>query len=553
MKWYSRRLIFMSLLWFAQSSYADAQQIPIRPNVIVILSDDMGFSDIGCYGGEIQTPNLDNLASNGVRLTQFYNAARCCPTRAALLTGLYPHQAGVGFMTGKLGNTPAYQGYIKKEVKTIASYLKEAGYATYHVGKWHVGDAGNQTLPLDKGFDKAWMPVGRVNYWNTEKVYEDGSIRPLKMEEKKYLTDVEGDKAVEYLELAKGDARPFFMYLAFNAAHWPLHAKKEDIDKYRGNYLKGWNALQKERIKRIAALGLAPEIDAALTADESIPAWSAIPEKDRFPGYHAVTSGEHDQDDWDLKMSVYAAQIDCMDQNIGRVVNKLKELGAFDNTIIIYLQDNGACGEGIGKNDPHEPGKPESYLAYGLPWANLSNTPFRMYKHFLHEGGISTPFIFHWPNGLKKENQGKVVTEGFGHLIDIIPTCLDAAGVYNTEKFQSLEGQSLLGLINEDTENTDRTLFWEHEGNRAIRQGDWKLVSRYANDYRYFKAWGWEKEPRKKEWELYNIRNDRWELNELSEKHPEVVEKLTDEYLLWYKKVGAIPREVVIRNSTYEF
>ena len=523
------------------------------PNIILILSDDIGYSDIGCYGGEIQTPNLDYLASEGVRFSQFYNGARCCPTRASLLTGLYPHQAGVGFMTGALGNTDAYQGHLKKEVKTVADYLGEAGYTTLHVGKWHVGNRSNQTLPLDKGFDKSWSGEGKVNYWNTSQVYENGISRPAKPGERRYLTDVQGDKAVEWVEEAVKQKTPFFMYMAFNAAHWPLHAKDRDIKKYRGSYRAGWEKIRSKRIDRLEAIGMIEKIDPGLTRDPSVPTWHSIALGNKYDGYHAVTSGQHDQDDWDLKMSVYAAQIDCMDQNIGKIVAKLKALEQYENTIIIYLQDNGACAEGIGKNDPEKPGTPGSYIAYGLPWANLSNTPFKMYKHFVHEGGISTPFIFSWPSQLPAEKKGTIHKQSYGHLIDVIPTCLDAAGVYDHQSYRSLEGKSLLPVIKGEESRRDRAIFWEHEGNRAIRKGDWKLLSRYKNDYRYFKAWGWEKEPREQEWELYNIKKDRWELNDLSGEYPEVVKELKNEYYQWYRKVGAIPREQVIKGSKHKF
>lgn len=523
-----------------------------NPNIILILSDDMGYSDIGCYGGETQTPNLDALASEGVRFSQFYNAARCCPTRASLLTGLYPHQAGVGYMTAKLGQSEAYQGHIKKDVQTIAGYLKDRGYTTLHVGKWHVGGPENNTMPCDKDFDKAWAPVGRVNYWNTEKVYENGQIRPVNSEEQKYLTDIEGDKALEYIQYADTKEQPFFMYLAFNAAHWPLHAKPKDIARYRGKFRKGWNTLQKERIHRLDSIGLVNAVDPFMVKDPSVPDWGSIPENDKYPGYHAVTSPQHDQDDWDLKMAVYAAQIDCMDQNIGRIISKLKELGEFENTLILFLQDNGACAEGIGKNEPYVPGTPESYVAYGLPWADLGNTPFKMYKHFLHEGGISTPFIIYWPNGIDDHRKGTIEKESFGHLIDVIPTCLDAAGVKNLQDFPSLEGQSLLEVINGKAENSGRQIFWEHEGNRAVRKGDWKLVSRYSDDYRYFNAWGWEKEPRTEEWELYNIREDRWEFNDVSAEHPELVNEMKNEFLHWGEQVGVIPRKEIIKGSKFK-
>lgn len=514
---------------------------PTQPNIIVILADDMGFSDIGCYGGFINTPNLDKLAAGGLRFTQFYNGARCCPTRAQLLTGVYAQQAGVGCMTEKLGNTEAYQGHIRKDVKTVADYMKAVGYTTMQVGKWHVGNMANHTMPLDKGFEKAWTQIAKVDYWNTNQVYLDGKVVSLQRKQGDYLTEMEGDQAIADIDYAKQQKKPFFMYLAFNSAHWPLHAKPEDIAKYRGKFMKGWNALQAEKIKKIAALGLVKAVDPASIYDKSVPDWNSYPKGDAFPGYHAVTSAQHDQDDWDLQMSVYAAQIDNMDQNIGRLIDKLKAEGMYENTIIMFLQDNGACAEATGKNDEHMPGTSGSYIAYGLPWANLSNTPFKMYKHFVYEGGISTPFIFHWPAGLPANRKGTIEKESFGHIIDLVPTCIDAAGEYKPNKYRNLEGESLLPVINQKAENSDRTLFWEHEGNRAIRVGDWKLISRYEDDYTFFIRWGWKKDPRTSEWELYNMKTDRWEQHDVAAQHPEIVASMIKTYQKWYKRVGAIP------------
>lgn len=532
-------------------SYEPSMPI-VKPNIIVILSDDIGYSDIGCYGGEIDTPNLDALANSGLRFSQFYNGARCCPTRASLLTGLYAHQAGVGYMTGKLGNSPEYQGHIKKSVKTIAEYTKEAGYTTLHVGKWHVGNTKNKTMPKDKGFDRSWVPMGRVNYWNFEQVYEDGNIRPITKAEDIYLTDTEGDKALEYIDYAVKKDAPFFMYLAFNAAHWPLQAKKTDISKYKGKFIEGWDVLQERRIKRLDSIGLVSYKAPQFIIDESTPLWSTISEKDKYPGYNPVASQKHDQEDWDLKMAVYAAQIDNMDQNIGRVINKLKELGQYENTIIIYLQDNGACAEAIGKPDKNTPGTPKSYISYGLPWANLSNTPFQMYKHFLHEGGIATPFIFHWPKGIENDRKGKIEKENFGHIVDVVPTCLNAAGIKIDELPKYLEGESLLEIINGASKTLEKTRYWEHEGNRAIRKGNWKMISRYEDDYLYFVNWGWKKAPREKEWELYNMAEDRWELNDISNENPKIVEELKKKYEHWYNRIGAIPRKEVIKGTQHE-
>lgn len=547
-----KRSILFALIVLVFCFSATSKQKNEKPNVIVILSDDMGYSDIGCYGGEINTPNLDKLAVNGIRFSQYYNAARCCPTRASILTGIYPHQAGMGYMARQLGDTPSYQGYIKWGTKTIADYFKEVGYTTIQVGKWHVGHPENKTMPCERGFDMAWATHKRIHYWNEEWCYENGEIRNLNSEEKGYLTDTQGKKAIEFVEKACQKDQPFMMYLAFDAAHWPLHAKPEDIDKYRGKFMAGWDELQKERIRRLDSIGLVPYVSPDLISDDAVPAWETIAPGDKYEGYHAVSSGRHDQDDWDLQMAVYAAQIDCMDQNIGKLISKLKELDEYENTIIIFLQDNGGCAEGIGKDDPNAPGGPDSYQAYGLPWANLSNTPFKMYKHFLHEGGISTPFIFHWPNGINKDQNGKIVKESFGHLIDVIPTCLDAAGV-DVNEMKNLEGQSLLSVLQGKADNSNRTIYWEHEGNRAIRKGDWKLVSRYSDDYKYFEHWGWNKEPRKKEWELYNIREDRWELNDLSDEKPELLNAMIEEYQVWYNNVGAVPRKEVIKGSNQKF
>jgi arylsulfatase A-like enzyme len=518
-----------------------------KPNIIIILSDDMGFSDLGCYGGEISTPNLDALANNGVRFTQFYNTARCCPTRASLLTGLHPHQAGMGYMQGKSwGTSVAYQDYLREDRKTIAEIMKLGGYTTLHVGKWHVGSMKDGAMPSARGFDRAWATGGAIDFWNLKQVYEDGEMRDLKEEEKKFGIDVKGDKAIEYIDWANQKEAPFFMYLAFNAAHWPMMAKPEDIAKYRGKYMKGWDQLRLERIKRLEELGMVVGTDPDKIVDDFVPRWDDIPEGDMYPGYHELRSGKHDQDDWDSKMAVYAAMIDCMDQNIGRIIEKLKETGQFENTLIMFLQDNGACAERINRKETDYPGGPNTYSSYDLPWAYLSNTPFRMYKHFLHEGGMSTPFIVHWPDGIKDDRKGEIEKESFGQLIDLVPTCMEAAGIEDAEIDYELEGMSLLSTIRDIDENSDRELFWEHEGNRCVRKGDWKLVSRYEKDFEYFGTWGFPIEPRTQEWELYNVKEDRWEMNEVSSQHPALVEEMKKDYEAYYKKVGAIPRDELL-------
>ena len=525
-----------------------------RPNIIIILSDDVGFSDIGCYGGEINTPNLDALANRGIRFSQFYNTARCCPTRASLLTGLHPHQAGMGYMQGRsLGNSVAYQNYLRADRKTIAEIMKQGGYTTLHVGKWHVGSMKNGAMPSARGFDRAWATGGAIDFWNLKQVYEDGEMRELKEEEKKFGIDMKADKAIEYIDWANQKEAPFFMYLSFNAAHWPMHAKPEDIKKYRGKYMEGWDELRLERIKRLEEMGMVVGTDPEKIVDPFVPRWADIPEGDAYPGYHELHSGKHDQDDWDSKMAVYAAMIDCMDQNIGRVMTRLKETGQFDNTLIIYLQDNGACPEELNRRETDYPGGPNTYISYDLPWAYLSSTPFRMYKHFMHEGGIATPFIVHWPDGIDGARNGVIEHESFGQLIDLVPTCMEAAGIEDAGLDYPLEGMSLLGAIRGDEENSDRELFWEHEGNRCVRRGNWKLVSRYEDDVKFFHLFTWDMAPRTKEWELYNIKDDRWEQNDLSSEYPELVEELKKDYEIYYKRIGAIPRKELIKGTRMKF
>ena len=530
-----------------------SQPEPGRPDIIVILSDDIGFSDIGCYGGEVNTPNLDYLAENGVRFSQFYNAARCCPSRAALLTGIYPHQAGVGYMVERLGDTPSYQGFLKEDKPTIATLMRQAGYVTIQSGKWHVGNPQTNSMPTNRGFERAWTRRGRVHYWNMDEYYQDGEIIAAQEEDQRYLTDYTADKALEFIDYAIDKDSPYFLYLAFDAAHWPLHAKEEDIAKYRGKFMEGWDVLREKRTERLIQMGMIDAIPLDINKDPDVPYWDNIPPGDTFPGYHAMTSEKHDQDDWDWKMSVYAAQIESMDWNIGRIIERLKEAGRLDNTLIIYVQDNGGCAEGIGKNSNATPGTAESYLAYGMPWADLSNTPFKMYKHFLHEGGISTPGIFYWPKGIDRGRWGTIDRESFGHIVDIAPTCLDAAGIIDHDPAFIPEGQSLLPVLNGKKNNSDRKIYWEHEGNRAYRKGDWKIISRYINDYRYFSNWEFPKASREQEWELYNVKNDRFELYEVSQQYPEVLEELKKEYLEWYARVGAIPREDLIIGSSSEF
>jgi arylsulfatase A-like enzyme len=474
------------------------------------MADDMGYSDLGCYGSEISTPNLDRLAADGLRFTQFYNGARCCPTRASLLTGLYAHEAGVGDMVGNRG-TPAYQGYLNERCLTIAEVLRAGGYRTYMAGKWHVGEE-RPHWPVDRGFDHYFGLIsGACNYFLLEPgrkmARDDQPFTPSG--DKFYMTDAFTDAAVGFLKDHGQSKQPFFLYLAYTSPHWPLHAWPEDIAKYRGKYTMGWDALRQQRHRRMIEMGLV-KADWALTPrDEKAPAWEDV----------------KDKDDRDLRMAVYAAQIDRMDQNIGRVLDTLKQMGAERNTLILFLADNGGCAEEVNRKPGVPAGPKESFCSYGLPWANASNTPFRLYKHWVHEGGISTPLIAYWPAVI---TEGRKLTDQPGHVIDIMATCVDVTGVKYPETFEGRqilprEGLSLLPIFQGKQRTPHEALYWEHEGNRAVRQGKWKLVLRKPG-----------------KWELYDMQADRTELRDLADQQPEKVKELTAAWDSWAARVGAM-------------
>jgi arylsulfatase A-like enzyme len=516
-----------------------------RPNIVLILVDDMGFSDIGCYGSEIQTPHLDRLAAGGVRLTQMYNGARCCPTRASLLTGLYPHQAGVGHMVNNLG-VPAYQGYLNEQCVTIAEALEPAGYRTYMTGKWHVGgyhstesadwkigEAGYPT-PLQRGFDRHYGTLaGAGSFFNPHTLMRDGEFVAPEGDDY-YYTDAIGDASVEMIREAAAD--PFFLYVAFTAPHWPLHALPEDIAKYRGRYRQGWDALRQERHARLKQMGIVTPEWEITPRDENAPAWEDLSEEEQ---------------DWeDARMAVYAAQIDRMDQNVGKIVRALEEQGVAQDTLIMFLSDNGGCAEFLREDGRHSsappltrdgrpvkignikglmPGPADTYMSYDLPWANASNTPFRLYKHWVHEGGIATPFIAYWP-GTVPENR---LAHAPCNLIDIMATCLDAAGAtyprqHGGREIQPPEGESLLPLLHDQAWSRERPICWEHEGNRAVRQGKWKLVSKFPGP-----------------WELYDMERDRTELHDLTAEHPEKATELSRIWDVWAQRVGVVPWEEI--------
>jgi arylsulfatase len=506
----------------------DARQS--RPNVVVILADDMGYSDLGCYGGEIHTPNLDALAAGGLRFTQFYNAARCCPTRASLLTGLYPHQAGVGAMVGNQG-TPAYQGYLTDRSVTIAEVLKAAGYRTYMSGKWHVGDKKGH-WPLDRGFERYFGLInGASNFFNNIYYRDPAKQQTILLDEKPfevpatteamwernegfYMTDAFTDHALQFLDDHVAD-KPFLLYLPYTAPHWPLHAFPENIAKYRGKYSAGWDRLRQRRYRKQIELGI---IDASLQlaeTDEEVVKWDDASEKVK--------------EEFELEMALYAAMIDRMDQNIGRVIAKLKAMGQYDDTLILFLSDNGGCHTTpVFEHLQGTPGGPNSFPCYGYMGAELSNVPFRKYKQFIHEGGIASPFIVHYP---KLIQHGRIERQP-GHLIDIMPTLIELCGAQypktrNGKTIKPMQGISLVAAFQGKRLSRKDPLYWEHVGNRGVRIGDWKLVAAKPE----------------LEWELYNLKEDRTELNDLSERFPKEKEQLINVYEEWAKANGVKPRK----------
>ncbi len=494
-----------------------------RPNIVVIMADDMGFSDISSYGSEIATPNIDDLSSKGVRLKQFYNTGRCCPTRASLLTGLYPHNTGMGYMTGYDQNVPGYRGDLNKNSITIAEALKPAGYNNYMVGKWHVSsnirpDGSKENWPLQRGFDRYFgILQGSASYF-TPKTLTTGN-KLIKASKDFYLTDAIADSASSFIK-NHDKKNPFFMYVAYTAPHWPLHAKEADVKKYMKLYEQGWDELRKQRYAKQIRLGIIDKSTKLSSREDSVKAWAAIPQAEK-----AV---------WVKRMAIYAAQVDCMDQGIGRILGSLKESGYADNTMVIFMADNGACAEFLSSKDKsiEKLGTDESYESYRGNWANLSNTPFRLYKTRVQEGGIHTPFIVSWPG--HTATSGSILMNSPAHMIDLMPTFLAAAGAkyptsFKGQNIHPLNGVNLLPAFN-GAQLVDRMLYWEHEGNRAIRIKDWKMVSVSSETEAYVGKW-----------ELYNLAADRTELNNLALKYPEKVKAYEALWTTWAKANNVFP------------
>ncbi|MAZ26844.1 MAG: arylsulfatase [Cytophagaceae bacterium] len=510
----------------SKETIAKGEDTPVqKPNIILIMSDDMGYSDIGAYGGEVETPNLDKLAAEGVKFTQFYNTARCCPTRASLMTGLYPHQTGIGHMTNPPNSDqhdmelPAYRGYLNKNNVTLAELLRQAGYHTYMSGKWHLGMEKEDQWPLQRGFEHFYgILPGASNYFRPEapRGITVDNEQVVITDEDYYTTDAFTDNAIKFIDGSQSqqDDKPFFLYLAYTAPHWPLQAPKENIDKYRKMYDEGWQAIREERYARMQKMGIIDE--QTVLSDQDSKAWDSL-------------SGEKKKE-MSLRRAIYSAQIDRMDENIGRLVEHLKQKGLYENTLLVFLDDNGACAEGgmLGGGPAKQLETKEGYfLSYGQAWANASNTPFRKYKHWLHEGGIATPLIVHWPAGIKGDNNGKTIRQ-YGFLPDIMATFADVSGAqypaqYNGNAIPPMEGESLLPLLEGSVGQIhDKPIFWEHEGNKAVRLGNYKLVMEW-------------KGKNKNHWELYDISSDRSEENDLSAQNPDKVNEMVAMWESWAK------------------
>lgn len=509
-----------------------------RPNILYILADDLGFSDLGSFGGEIETPHLDSLARGGVRLTQLYNTGRCCPSRAALLTGQYPHRVGLGHMTGNDLGQPGFRGVVSPEAQTIAQLLTTAGYRSFMSGKWHLGTPD----PTQHGFEEFYGTlVSAKRFFDAEHLIRLPADRTARQYPpgQFYATDAVTDHALDFLEIArKTPTQPWFLYLAYHAPHFPLQAPPADIAKYADRYQGGWDQIRIERLKRMKQLGLVPEHtqlsprshwrNYGETETGVNPAWDTLPENRRL--------------DLARRMAIYAAMIDRLDQQIGRIIADLKRTGEFENTLIVFTSDNGACFEwdpfgfdivSSNQNILHEGatlenmGAAGTFHSVGSAWANASNSPWRLYKHFNHEGGIASPGVVHWPDGLEVP-AGSIIHEP-SHIIDLLPTAVAAAKAQYTGKLD-LPGTDLIAQLNDG--GNERILFFEHQGNRAVRRGSWKLVA--LDDA---------------PWELYDFTTDRTEMNNLASLRPLLVNELSDAWDHWAKQnhVTPLPRDLKVR------
>ena len=533
------RIAVVSTLLFIPVSGCVKEQ-KVKPNIILILADDLGYADIGCYGGIIETPNLDRLASEGVMFTQFYNTARCCPSRASLLTGLYPHQTGLGAMVGNGTNEPGYKGEINYKCATLAEVLHSTGYSTYMAGKWHVASSRDgsdkHNWPIQRGFDHYFGIIdGASSYFEPHLLVHDNDTL-LSSPSGFYLTDAISDSTVTFIDhhLNNSNGKPFFMYVAYTAPHWPLHAPPEDIAKYKGRFDSGWDKLREEKLKRMENIGLIKPEWSLTGKDPDVLPWDDVENKK-----------------WELaRMEVYAAMVDCVDRGIGRIVRELEIKGQMDNTLIIFLSDNGACDEtwsikdtwvnrygpkvtreglivDYSNNGSKNPGPADTYYSYGKGWAHYSNTPFKNYKSSTYEGGISTPFIVHWPG---KTKNNKILRKQLAGIIDIMPTLVEVSGaeypeLLNGNAILPMEGKSLVKAICTNEELPRDAYYFEHIGRRGmIEENRWKIVK-------------YGPQP----WQLYDLENDRTETDDLSAKKSEMTKQLIEKWERWAWRTNVLP------------
>jgi arylsulfatase A-like enzyme len=497
------RQILFPLLLTCYSLSGFAAEAP--PNIVLIMCDDMGYSDIGCYGGEVMTPNLDRMAAEGMRFTQFYNNAKCTTTRASIVTGLYPR---------------FNKQHLRRDMVTLGEAMGEAGYVTALCGKWHLG-TNEVSHPYKRGFQSFYgLLDGCCNFFDPvqpDPPYKGGRVRKFAVNDQPlsvfpddfYTTDAFTDHAVKVIKSASRDQKPFFVHVTYTAPHYPLHAKPKDIAKYRGKFKMGWDQMRQNRWQRMQEMGL--------TSD----AWSFSEGDERSYDWE---SADHDFEDH--RMAVYAAMIDCMDQNIGRILSTLKETGHDKDTLVMFLSDNGGCAEEPGGRDPSKrnPGPGDDYVAVGPAWGWAQNAPFRRYKSWLHEGGISTPLIAWWPEQIKP----RTINRNPAHIIDLMPTFLELAGSEYPEEFNGVkilpvEGKSMVPLLHGAERPGHEQLAWFWSNNRALRQGNWKLV--------------WDKLNPEKKWELYNLAEDRCEVNDLAATNPDRVSTMSDAWFAWADKV----------------
>ncbi|WPP51818.1 arylsulfatase [Catalinimonas niigatensis] len=488
---------FFAYTWVGSKSKQTIQ----KPNIVLILNDDLGYSDLACYGSEIETPNMNRLASEGLRMTQFYNTAKCTETRAAILTGLHHQQTN----NLKIANNI-----------TLAEVLKNEGYQTILSGKWHLGDWQKETnTPTQRGFNSYFgFLAGAINFFTGRDYATGTNFMRLGTEEYYapedfYATDAFTDFALQEVKTALEDEKPFFLYLAYNAPHYPLQVHRKNIDKYLDKYDIGWDSLRQTRYQKMRKMGIIAEDWQLSPRDSLAPAWSSLSAKE--------------QEEEQLLMATYAGMIDRMDEQIGRLLRQMDELDITENTIVMFLSDNGGCPFDANRTPDLPPGPASSSRTYDTEWAQASNTPFRKYKQWIHEGGIATPMIIRWPAKIK----ANTVSDAPGQIVDIMPTLIELAQATYPESYQGhevlpMEGISLLPIMKGSTLERNQPMFWEYNGSRAGREGGWKLVAERGGV-----------------WELYNLQKDRTEMNNLVSKHPERVADMEEKYNAWAERIGA--------------